>query len=126
MFSSFTCLMFLISIVGPNGIWISNLVPIEHTFKSLSYQAKRCYVLNGLSDQVITKLKSSLGDCTGPSSTFPLLPPSLRTYFVLGPSSVATLKFWINFSWLIVNVQRNFATYILFILSSSFLVFDLI
>ena len=51
--------------VGLRGIRTHNLVVTMHTLQPLSYLTERSGVLNGLQDQVTTKLKSSLGACSG-------------------------------------------------------------
>ena len=47
----------------PGGILNHILVLTVHTLQPLSYLAERWDVFNGLHDQVIPKLNSSLGDC---------------------------------------------------------------
>ena len=48
----------------PGGIRTQNLLLTVHTLEPPSYLAKRWDALNGLQNQVTTKLMSSLGDCS--------------------------------------------------------------
>ena len=51
--------------VGLSGNQTHNLMLTMHTLLPLSYLVKSWDVLNGLQDQVTTKLKSSVGDSSG-------------------------------------------------------------
>ena len=51
--------------VGPKGIRTHNLELTVHTLQPLRYLAERRVILNGLQDQVTTRLMLSLGDCNG-------------------------------------------------------------
>ena len=84
-------------------------------------------MLNGLQDQVTTKLKSSLGDCSGGVritfkanflAIFPLPPPLLRANFGLGLSHSQG-----NCVGIIMRYNGNKATHLIVTIPTITLVF---